>query len=497
MPDNPARNLPNSLYSAAQVRELDRIAIEEQGIPGDILMTRAGQAAFEFLQQRWPRARSLGVLCGVGNNGGDGFIVARLAHVAGYTVRVWQVGDASRIQGDALVARQQMQAAGLVVEDFVSADFSAMDVLVDGLLGTGFSGEVVGQWRQAIEAMNQAHARGSRVLALDIPSGLHADTGCIPGIAVQADACMTFIGLKTGLFTGQGPAVCGAVCFDDLAVPATVYTRLKPAALRQNRDSFSLPPRKPTAHKGDFGHVLVVGGDHGMSGALRLAGEAALRTGAGLVSVATRTAHAALISAARPELMSHGVESVSALVPLLRRASVLAAGPGLGLGEWSRNLFSVLLESSLPMVVDADALNLLASEPMRRDNWILTPHPGEAARLLGQTVAQVQADRLAATAALQQKYGGVAVLKGAGTVVIDAAGEVTVCSEGNPGMASGGMGDVLTGVIASLLAQGCSLAEAARQGVCLHAHAADVAAQDGQRGLLASDLFPVMRQLSD
>jgi len=494
--DNPSRNLPRSLYRAEQVRELDRIAIEEQGIPGAILMARAGQAAFAFLQQRWPQARSVGVLCGIGNNGGDGFIVARLAHEAGYLVRVWQVGDVDRIHGDALTARQQMQAAGLIAEDFAAADFSTVDVLVDGLLGTGLKGEVDGRWQQAIEAMNHARANGNGVLALDIPSGLHADTGRILGNAVQADACITFIGLKLGLFTGQGPAMCGTLHFDDLTVPAAVYAQLKPVAHRLSWDQFTLLSRNPTAHKGDFGHVLVVGGDQGMSGAIRLAGEAALRTGAGLVSVATRATHAALISAARPELMSHSVETASALILLLKRASVLAVGPGLGQGEWGRILFSVLLESPLPMVVDADALNFLAAEPVYRDNWILTPHPGEAARLLGQTVEQVQSDRLAAATALQQKYGGVAVLKGAGTVVVDPAGEAVICNEGNPGMASGGMGDVLTGVIASLLAQGYSLDKAARQGVCLHAHAADVAAQDGQHGLLASDLFPIMRRLS-
>lgn len=268
-----------------------------------------------------------------------------------------------------------------------------------------------------------------------------------------------------------------------------------PTPTQMSWDQFVLPPRSSTAHKGDFGHVLVIGGDRGMSGALRLAGEAALRTGAGLVSAATRADHAAGISVARPELMSHGVETVAQLSPLLKRATVLAVGPGLGQGEWSQKLFSVVLESSLPMVVDADALNLLAAEPSHRDNWILTPHVGEAARLLNQTAEQVESDRVAAAVALQKKYGGVVVLKGAGTVVLDTEGEIAICSEGNPGMASGGMGDVLTGVIAGLLAQGCSLSEAARQGVCLHAHAADLAAQEGQRGLLASDLFLYLRRL--
>ncbi len=253
--------------------------------------------------------------------------------------------------------------------------------------------------------------------------------------------------------------------------------------------------RKPTDDKGHFGHVLVVGGDFCMSGAARLAGEAAARAGAGLVSVATHAEHAAIISAAVPELMCHGVEDSASLMPLLRRASVVAIGPGLGKSPWAQALLGVMLQSDLPMVVDADALNLLAIEPAKKDNWILTPHPGEAARLLGQTVEEVQSDRTAAAIELQKKYGGVVVLKGAGTVVVDSEEVIGICGEGNPGMASGGMGDVLTGVIAGLLAQGLSLSQAARLGVCLHARAGDSAAEEGQRGLLASDLFPFIRRL--
>ncbi|MCK4587669.1 MAG: NAD(P)H-hydrate dehydratase [Gammaproteobacteria bacterium] len=254
-------------------------------------------------------------------------------------------------------------------------------------------------------------------------------------------------------------------------------------------------PRKPPDDKGQFGHVLVVGGESGMSGAARLAGEAAARSGAGLVSLATRVEHAAIISSAVPELMCHGVEDRQALMPLLHRATVVAIGPGLGQSQWAQSLFGVLLQSDLPMVVDADALNLLAVEPMKRDSWILTPHPGEAARLLGNTVEEVQSNRAAVAVELQKKYGGVVVLKGAGTVVVDSEGVMGICGEGNPGMATGGMGDVLTGVIAGLLAQGASLSQAARLGVCLHARAGDLAAEEGQRGLLASDLFPFVRRL--
>ena len=255
-----------------------------------------------------------------------------------------------------------------------------------------------------------------------------------------------------------------------------------------------LPLRVRASHKGDYGHVLVVGGDHGMAGAVRLAGEAAARTGSGLVSIATRRAHAASITAARPELMCHGVESAHDLRLLLQRASVVAIGPGLGQSAWACGMLAAVLQTRLPLVVDADALNLLAQEPMQCDHWVLTPHPGEAARLLGITAQQIQADRLHAVQALQQRYGGVCVLKGAGSLVC-ASDAMTLCEAGNPGMASGGMGDVLTGIIAGLLAQGLSLVDAANAGVYIHATAGDRAAQEGERGLLASDLLPQLRRL--
>ena len=489
-------DLPRSLYFAKQVGELDRLTIEQEGIPGLELMERAGAATFAELSRRWPRGKVLGVLCGAGNNGGDGFVVARLAHKAGYKVSVWQLGDCD-IGGDAFSARERMETAGLHVKVFDRDALTSQEILVDGLLGTGLNSEVKGQWREAIEAINESHELGVHVLALDVPSGLHADTGSVLGAAVVADCCATFIGLKVGLFMGQGLDHSGELVFNDLGVPAKVYDQVPPAAelLSYPNVATVISSRKPTANKGHFGHVLVVGGESGMSGAARLAGEAAARTGAGLVSVATRSEHAAIISAVVPELMCHGVEDKQSLVPLLHRASVVAIGPGLGQGPWAQALFGMLLQSNLPMVVDADALNLLAIEPMKKDNWILSPHPGEAARLLGQTVEEIQSDRIAAAIGLQKKYGGVMVLKGAGTVVVDSEEVIGICGEGNPGMATGGMGDVLTGVIAGLLAQGVSLSQAARLGVCLHARAGDLAAKEGQRGLLASDLLSFLRRL--
>lgn len=483
------RTLPAALYTATQVRELDRRAIEDHGVPGYSLMTRAGQAAFDRLRERWPDARRIGVLCGPGNNGGDGYVIARLARAAGLGCWVLEAGDPARLKGDAARARADwVQAGGTPFSG--AAPWPEADVLVDALLGTGLDRAVEGALGGLIDAIN---ASGLPVLAVDIPSGLHADTGAVLGRAVRAAVTVSFIGLKTGLFTGEGPACCGEVVFDPLDVPEAVYRDLPPAATRLDAACIQRLGRRPrSAHKGHFGHVLVVGGDRGMPGAVRLAGEAAARTGAGLVSVATHPDHAPLLPLARPELMVHGVAAPADLSPLLARATVLAVGPGLGQGDWGRALLGRLLETGLPLVLDADALNLLAQEGARRDDWVLTPHPGEAARLLGRDSASAQADRIAAAREIQARYGGVCVLKGAGTVIRDAEG-TAICTGGNPGMASGGMGDVLTGIIAGLLAQGLSPVLAARLGVCAHAEAADRAARAGERGLLASDLLTELR----
>lgn len=260
-----------------------------------------------------------------------------------------------------------------------------------------------------------------------------------------------------------------------------------------------LPPRERTAHKGMFGHVMIIGGDKGMGGAVAMAAEAAARTGAGLTSAATQPAHVAAILARRPEIMVTGVTSGQELEPLLTRPSLLVVGPGLGRSAWSEQMLQQATLCGLPMVLDADGLNMLAADRVvrepKRDNWILTPHPAEAARLLGITTADIQQDRVAAVQSLQQRYGGVMVLKGAGTLICGADGAVSICNGGNPGMASGGMGDVLSGIIGSLLAQGLNLLDAASLGVCLHAEAADIAAKQGERGLLASDLIAQLQPL--
>ncbi len=480
--------LPHTLYRAGEVRRLDRIAIEERGIPGIELMNRAGAALFDELRYRWPQARHLLIFCGGGNNGGDGYVVARLAAQAGLDPLVVALADPATLQGDAATAWRQAREAGVATTEFYPPLLRRADLVVDALFGTGLDRPVEGCWAEAIEAIN---AFAGPVIGVDIPSGLHADSGRVLGTAVRADATVTFIGLKQGMFTADGPDCCGAIRFDDLGVPAAIYEAVPPSARRIDWAGLRhhLPPRPRNSHKGQWGHVLVVGGNHGMAGAARLGAEAALRCGAGLVSVATRGEHVSAMVAARPEVMWHGVEAISDLTKLLQRATVVAIGPGLGRDDWARALLMMVLESGLPLVVDADALNLLAENPDdHHGEWILTPHPGEAARLLGTSTSAIGHDRFAAAAELQRRYGGVTVLKGAGTLVHDGR-TVALCSEGNPGMASAGMGDLLTGTIAALVAQGLEPAEAARCGVTLHGAAGEPAAREGQRCLISPDLL--------
>ena len=488
--------LPQALYRAQDLRELDRIAVADTGNSAFSLMNRAGAAAFRVLQHSWPRARSVAMLCGIGNNGGDGFVLARLAREEGMQVEVLLLGEAAQLRGDARRACEAMLKAGVQVSPFVADRWPNVEVAVDAIFGTGLDREVAGVHREAIALLNR---QDIPVLSLDIPSGLHADTGNVLGIAVHATKTVTFIGLKQGLFTGQGPDYCGEILFDGLEVPEEIYRRVPFPAFRATQAWVRplLPPRPRTAHKGDHGRVLVVGGEQGMAGAVLMAGEAAARVGAGLVSMATHPFHAGALNAARPELICHGVANGKELSPLLSKAGVVAIGPGLGRGEWGRGLFGAALDSGLPLVVDADALNWLAQEPLRRTHWILTPHPGEAARLLNVTAAEIQADRWLAVRELHKRFGGVVILKGAGTLICNGLDPVALCDAGNPGMAAGGMGDVLTGVIAGLLAQGLDTWKAAVAGVYLHGRAGDAAAVQGERGMMAGDLLEQLRYLAN
>jgi NAD(P)H-hydrate epimerase len=489
--------LPYALYRAEQVRKFDALAINEYQIPGRTLMGRAGKAAFDLLRNAWPDAQRLVVVTGSGNNAGDGYCVALLALQVGFDVEVMELAERERLTDDAAYYATEFINAGGRCSDFENLPLDC-DVIVDAILGTGLNADVRGVWASAIDAIN--HHKAS-VLALDIPSGLHADSGAVLGTAVKADHSISFIGLKQGMFSGRARDYCGEIHFHALDIPARIYASEILACRRIDWQKLKqrLVSRPRSAHKGDFGHVLVVAGNKGFAGAARLCAEAALRSGAGLVSVATHPFHAATLNTGRPEMMVHAVEAPSDIKSLLNQASAIVVGPGLGQDAWALQLLEAVLQSGKRAVIDADALNLLASGAVALPaggEYVMTPHPGEAARLLQTDVSAIESDRFAAVSKLTQQLQVSVLLKGAGTLVASQSGKpVAVCSAGNPGMASGGMGDVLAGLLGTFLAQNEDIDEAVCLGVCLHAAAADVAAQQGETGLLASDLFEHLRGL--
>lgn len=487
---------PIYLYSTAQLRDLEAYSIEHAIQSAWEMMNSAAAAAFLHLRRKWPDARRLLIFCGGGNNAGDGYLLARIAKQAGLEVQVCYVRDPETLIHDARRAAQAAVAAGVELIPYFSLfTIPNADVIVDALLGIGLEGDVRPPFSEVITKL---HALPTPILALDIPSGLNADTGAVQGLALKADLTVTFVGLKTGLLTGAAPEYVGEWVCADLDLPESVFETVVPIAkvLQYEEIMTFLPRRQRSSHKGCYGHVLVIGGDYGMGGAVRMAAEAAMRVGSGLVSVATRPEHVSVVNASRPEIMCHQVSHVDDLEPLLDRATVIVIGPGLGQSEWAKELMRRVLQTEQPKVLDADCLNLLAFAPQRSQDWVLTPHPGEAARLLGTSIENVQSNRYQTAKALQRQYGGVVVLKGVGTLVQAEDPLSSVCPCGNPGMASGGMGDILSGVIGGLIAQGLSIKNAAEAGVFVHAKAADLAAlQGGERGLLATDLLNHLRQL--
>ena len=483
----------DTLYTAAGVRALDHHAINVLGVPGYQLMEQAAAAVFSAIQEFWPGEQRITVLCGAGNNAGDGYVLARLALAAGYEVWLAALKPANELHGDAATAAADYLATGGHISEYAADLPQSEGIAVDALLGTGLDRPVSGLYAAAIRWLN---AHEGPVVAVDIPTGLNADTGSIMGLAVSADLTVSFIGQKQGLFTAEGPDHVGKYVFNSLNVASSVYESVPSSGvLIREKDSWFLP-RKRNSNKGSFGHVIAVGSAPGYGGAIRMSAEAALRCGAGSVSVATHPEHVATINDERPELMVRAISKGDDLIPIIEQAGVLAIGPGLAQTQWSRDLWRTAVKSSAPMVADADALNLLADNPLKRNNWVLTPHPGEAARLLGCKVAQIQQDRFAAVRELASRFNAVVVLKGCGSLVCAPDGQLALCDRGNPGMASAGMGDVLTGVIAACLAQGMEIFEASCAGVWAHAVAGDRAAEaQGERGLFATDLLPHLQAI--
>lgn len=485
-------NLPQKLYKAEQVRDNEALVAAKLGIEMFTLMEDAGKATFQMIAKHTKGPGVMTVICGYGNNGGDGYIVARLAKVAGWQVKLMQLGECDKLKGDAAKARALWLQYGGKIHSF-DPQLTSGTVLVDAMLGSGLTGNVRGAFVEAIEAVNRTEHQ--LVCAVDIPSGLNADSGVEMGLAVVADLTCTFVGVKQGLLTGKGPDHCGKLYFAGLQI-ADAFEQMVPASvMRSDYQVLSkvLKPRMPSSHKGTYGHVLVIGGNKGMSGAVRMASRAALRAGAGLVSVYTHPDNEFIVASDCPEIMVGGE-----LDKLLTKADVVVFGPGCGLDDWGAGILQKLLPLDKPMVIDADGLNLLAQLELKDSeqsrSWVLTPHPKEASRLAGTSVAEIQRDRFAAVRTLAQKYASVVLLKGAGTLIADSKG-ININTSGNPGMATAGMGDVLSGIIGGLLAQGVELFDAAAFGAMLHGMAADKAAQDGQRGMMATDLLPFIRSL--
>lgn len=487
------RLLAPRLYTGAQCRELDRLAIESYGLPGFELMQRAGRAAFELMRRHWPEARRLCLCCGKGNNAGDGYIVAGLARNIGLEVRLLEA-EPGALGGDAARAAAWAAEKGVRAEPWSGEGLPEADLIVDALLGTGLRGAARQPYAGLIEAIN-----GSRrpVLALDVPSGVDADTGAVPGVAVAASQTITFIGRKLGLYTGPAVPLAGERHYADLGVPGELLDELPGVPMLRlahlAASGLGLPSRDANAYKHAVGHVLVVGGDHSMGGAVIMAAEAALRVGAGMVTVLTRAEHRPALLARRPEIMVADADDVALRQRLYERAAALVVGPGLGRDGWGRTLLEEALAQPLPTLLDADGLIGLAELDLHPAHpLVITPHVGEAAEVLGISVADVQRDRLTTARRLADRVNGVAVLKGAGSVLASRGGRLLgVCTHGNPGMASAGMGDVLSGIIGGLLPQLDTPEQAALLGSCLHSAAADRAADGlGEPGLLATDLLP-------
>ena len=479
------------VHTGRETRAFDQRAMDEFAIPGIRLMLRAGRVAFDALRARWPCARSITVVCGGGNNGGDGYVIAGLAADAGLDVQLIEVADASKLLGDAATARRY--ALERLGETGVGDWPVRGDVVVDALLGTGLTRRVRPPFQAALERINAA---GKPVLAVDVPSGIDADTGGLhTAQPVRADLTVSFVAAKLGLFTGPAVDLVGEVIVDDLGVPDAV--KIEPGVAVLNGEGLAELTRRPNAHKGDFGRLLVAGGDVDMGGAVLLAGEAALRVGAGVATVATRAANRAAVLARRPELMVCDADNADALAAALASATAIVVGPGLGRGAWGAALLVACLGAGKPLLVDADGLNQLARNtgPRITDlprGTVLTPHPGEAGRLLSSDAAGVQDKRPSAASALSMP-DKVAVLKGAGTLIAHEGPLCSICLQGNPGMATAGSGDVLAGFIGGLLAQGLAPRAAAELGVWLHARAGDEAAAARQSALLAGDLIDAVR----
>ena len=491
-------HLLETCYTAASMRRIDRRVADYLGISEYQLMISAGERAYSNLCERWPDAQRIIVLCGTGNNGGDGWVLARLAVEGGLDCTVYLLGDPVRISGP---AREAYQAWLSLVEKkpktakrFLETGNQQCDVIVDALVGIGLKNN---QRQELSDLIDKANENGSPIFALDAPSGLNADTGELSRSVIRASATLTFIAHKPGLLTGKALDYVGSLSLEPLGVIDRVLKLELPTARIVNTKDLclaTLPPRLRAAHKGHFGHVVVIGGNYGMAGAAIMAAHGALRGGAGLVSLVSRPEHMAVALARHPEIMFKTLEDLKLSKFISNEGAVLVVGPGLGLDAWANNCLKFALDSEIPTIFDADALNLLATLPTELLNIssikVITPHPGEAARLAGLTTDEIESDRIDSARLLSERFESTVILKGAGTVIASHQNHdiPVICQGGNPGMATGGMGDVLAGLSGALLAQGVDAFEACQVAVTAHARAGDAAWCEFGIGLTASDV---------
>ncbi len=500
------------IISAEQMQQIDKDAIQGHGIPGLLLMERAGERCAEFLQAEFSAETSKValVVAGKGNNGGDGYVVARILHTNGWNVSVIVLASHDKISGDAAVNLGLLpQAVGLT---FFTDDRSLglhlksqaeSTVIVDAIFGTGLKNEVTGIYRQAIEAVNRS---GRPVLSVDIPSGVNGSTGEILGAAVKANFTVTFACAKLGHVLYPGAAYVGSLKVTDIGIPAEIIERERGCEFVNAAEARCiLRYRDPSTHKGSFGHCLIIAGSTGHTGAAALAAAGALRGGAGLVTLAVPASLNAIFEIKTTEVMTLplpdggegylGDDAFTDISAALVSRNVIALGPGISRQQKSAKLVLRLVrEINLPMVIDADGLNAISEDcsvllEKASPAMILTPHPGEMARLVGLTVSQVEADRIGVASRFAQQYRVYMVLKGARSVIASPDGEISINGSGNPGMATGGMGDVLTGLISALLCQGYPPFDACRLGVFVHGYSADLVAKDkGEIGMTATDV---------
>ena len=499
--NNSSAILPRNLYSAQQVKQGELICAEQMGVSMYQLMEKAGHAVFDVFLAHFSKVSQIAVVAGRGNNGGDAYVFARLALQSNYNVRIYSLSPDRALTGDAEIARQALLNQGGMIQDLTQAEFTAAELIIDGLLGTGFQGEVKADAKTTISKMNDADAP---VIAIDLPSGLYADTGVAAETCVKANYTVTFVAPKVGLFIADGPDHTGHLVFAGLGIDELFDKQFEPIAQIYGRHSEAvIKRRKRNTNKGKNGHVICLGGNVGMPGAIFLAGKAALRAGVGKVSVICHPQNVNTVNVLCPELMVWGYDGKNDnnnLIKKISAADVILIGPGLGMDAWAQDLLTqALCCKTKPLILDADGLNLMAQNNKNTTDFInytastiLTPHPLEAARLLNKQVSDINHQRINSGIELAKQFGSNIVLKGNSSLVIN-KNNVSVNLSGNSGMASAGMGDLLAGIIAAFLANKenlqINLNERVKLAVYLHGLAGDFAAKNGEIGIIATDII--------